>query len=650
MMSQFLLPQLAGWSVWRRCTIAGGYVASYVLLDWLSYLQGITPWNPQSGLTLALLLAAGTRAAPLTALAALLAEIVVRDAAGHWLALCVIPLTIAAGYAVMAQLLRKRGVTGMIETPEHVVTLVCVTAPLTLIVAMLYVWSYKTSIGTATGSNAVDTLRYWVGDLNGVLTLTPLFMAAKHWRRGVQAVSLRRWEVLAQAASIIAALWIRFGQRTISDLVYVYPLFVPIIWVAFRWGVLGTAFSTLMFQIGLIIAANNYADEALLTNMQVLAVTLGSTSLLLGSVVSSRAAALRRVAAREAEQHAILITAPDAVIATDAQAHIVSANPAAVQLFQLTEAQLLGQQLLHRLPTIQLQTFTGRISLEALRGDGSSFPADIAWARLDAPAAEGFILIVRDVSERIASEARLRERETVLARAMRFAVVGELASALTHELNQPITALVSYLRAAQILAAPLNDQDARLPETLSKAAKEAIRTADVLRRLRDFYLGGAAPATTVNLQELVEAVVKTYEDRVRQLSVRLRSVYAAELPLLTCDRTQLEMVLHNLLNNALDALAGCPDTQREIILTVSRHNADILLAMDDSGPGVSTEVAASLFDPFVTTKPTGMGLGLAISRSLLRSHGGDLWSEAGRLNGARFVMRIPLIVTTRTAI
>lgn len=640
---------------WRLGVLLGGYLLAYVTLDWLSYLRGITPWNPQSGLTLALLMTAGRKHGTSTGLAVLLAvlsaELIVRGLSSAWLSVLLVAIVVTGGYLLAAYVLRKRGVNNSIDTPEQVISFICVIAPITLIVSTLYVMLLDRSQGLPTSS----IVRYWVGDLNGVLSLTPLLLAAKRWRSGMRLVLQRYWEALIQTASMIISLWIRLGQHTVNDLIYVYPIFVPVIWIAFRWGVVGTALCTLLFQIALIVAADGYADADLLINMQILAVTLGTTGLLLGSVVSSRAAALRRIATQEAEQRAILTTAPDAVVATDAHARIVSANPAAVQLFQLAEAKLIGQTLRSRLPhvhleTVESRTANGRVSSEALRSDDSLLPVDVAWARLDAPAAAGFILIIRDVTERLASAAQLRERDTVLARAMRFAVVGEFASALTHELNQPITALVSYLRASQILAAPLNNQDSRLGETLAKAAKEAIRTSEVLRRLRDFYRGGTPLLTTIDVAEVVSTVLKSYEDRLKQMGVRLRDHHDSSIPTIIGDRTQIEMILHNLLNNALDAVADCPPSHREIAVKLVQQQNDVLLTMEDTGAGISAEIAASLFDPFVTTKPSGMGLGLAISRSLLRSHGGDLWSEPGSLQGARFVVRMPIRASTQIAL
>lgn len=630
--------------------LVGGYIVLYVVLDWLSHTYGITHWNPQAGLTLALLMVAGLRQAVWTVVAAFLAEVAVRGSISAWPTLLLLPMFISGGYMLAAYILRRRNVSTDIDSPEQVFSLMGVIVPVTLLISILYV---RVSLPPPQFS-IESVIRYWVGDMNGVLSLTPILMASRHWRSGLRAMTRRHWEVIGQFASIVSAFWIRLGQLAISDLIYVYPLFIPVIWIAFRWGVVGAASSALIFQIALIMAANGYANESLLINMQLLAVTMGAAALLLGSVVSSRAVALRRVAAQEAEQRAILSAAPDAVVATDAVGRIVSANPAATQMFRLAATELIGQFLEQWLPKIKLDNTDGRASLEGLRGDGSLMPVDIAWARLDEPAADGFILIIRDVTDRVAGEVLLRVRETELAKAMRFAAVGEFASALTHELNQPITALVSYLRASQILAGPVKNQDVRLLDTLDKAAMEAIRTSDVLRRLRDFYHGGTPRLTALDVQEVTTSVLKTYEDRLRQLGVRLHRNYATPLPAIMADRTQTEMILHNLMTNAIDAVADCPESNREIAVTASQQHTDVVLTIEDSGAGVASEIAANLFDPFVTTKPSGMGLGLAISRSLLRSHGGDLWAETaaefGAFKGARFVVRMPITIATQTAV
>jgi len=238
----------------------------------------------------------------------------------------------------------------------------------------------------------------------------------------------------------------------------------------------------------------------------------------------------------------------------------------------------------------------------------------------------------------------LREREAALSRAMRFAVAGELASSLAHELNQPITALVSYLNASEILAStPPGQDDARLPATLRKAAHEAIRASDVLHRLRNLYIGGRSRRDPVDIGTLCTAVSSAFADRLRSANTRLQLAIADSVPDIAGDETQLEIVLHNLIANAIDAATQSTGSERNIELRVLAAENAITMTVEDSGPGISPQLIAQLFEPFVTNKPDGMGLGLAISRSLVSAHGGEITCGPGqRLGGARFTVTLPI--------
>ncbi|WP_116810070.1 ATP-binding protein [Steroidobacter cummioxidans] len=643
-------------SAWPRTfAMAVAYIAGYVLLDWLSYVQpelklGITPWNPQAGLTMAMLIVCGASRAWLTLLAVVLAEIMIRGQQAGWSVLLLGAALIAAVYACGAHVLRRHELAESIEFPRHVVWLLVVGAIVTLCVACGYALLFRPTSGVPIERIIGRIARYFVGDFNGILTVTPVLLSAPRWREGLRAIAARRVEVAGLAVLIGVLLWGIFGDHNTEDMRFFYPLFVPVIWVALRWGVPGTALCILILQFSLMLTVE---DDLIYTppllDLQLLMVTLGTTGLLLGAVAADRAVALRRVAEREGEQRAIMAMAPDAIVTTDTNLRIVSANAAAADMFGMSEKQLAGQPLSARLESIELDSSQGRASPRGVRGDGSTFPTDLAWANRDTASAQGYILVVRDITERLASEAQAREREEALARAMRFAVAGELASAVTHELNQPITALVSYLRAAQILADPLHDQDKRLGITLDKAANEAIRTSDVLRRLRDFYRGSEPQREIIEIPQLIASVVRSHDERLTQTQSRLHTDFAADLPPVNCDGTQIEMILHNLLGNALDAIAATGRADHEIAVTATHDVRTVSIAIEDTGPGPTPEIAAQLFEPFVTSKPAGMGLGLAISRSLIRAQGGDLWAEpGGSLGGARFVLCIPTTATTQS--
>ncbi len=168
----------------------------------------------------------------------------------------------------------------------------------------------------------------------------------------------------------------------------------------------------------------------------------------------------------------------------------------------------------------------------------------------------GWLLMVRDATGRMKAQSEAQERDRALARAMRFAVAGELASALAHELNQPITALVSYLHASQIMAVPAVAMDERLTDTLSKATNEAIRASQVMRRLRDFYQGAAPGTGPTDAAACCASVMELLDPRAQKQKTWLHLELEADLPPVRADRSQIEMVLHNLVTNAIDALAG----------------------------------------------------------------------------------------------
>jgi signal transduction histidine kinase len=520
-------------------------------------------------------------------------------------------------------------------------------ATTTFAVALLYAMVFRVWDVLPASEQIKGVRRHWLGDMNGILTLAPVLFAVAAQRYDFTQIVARRWELLLQIAALMLAMAMVLVLGDHTNVRFFYVLFAPAVWIAFRWGVLGAALCTLSVQLGLVIDARGQVDFPPVVDLQLLMITLETTALLLGAVATQHEAARKQIAAREMEQRALLTTAPDGVLSIDASGRIVLANPAALLLFDLLESALVGQPVTQRLPELALGMAYGRGSTPATRGNGNIFPADVAWARLEPPAATGFILIIRDASERLLQERRIRDRDTELARATRFAMLGELASALAHELNQPITASVSYLRAAQILAASLEAQDPRLGVTLNKAAHEALRASEVLKRLRDFYRGGAPKLEPLGLEDVLSSACSSYEERFRQAGVHVQRELASPLPVLNCDAIQLEMILLNLLGNALDAVLQRPAVSRQIHLSAFCRDTDVLVVIEDSGHGLAPDVEARLFAPFVTTKADGMGLGLAISRSLLRNQGGDIWAEPAQLGGARFIVRIPSVQPAR---
>jgi two-component system, LuxR family, sensor kinase FixL len=637
----------------RSWLLGVAYLVAYVALDALSYVQpllklGITPWNPDAGLTLAFLLYRGWRQAPWTAAAALAAELLVRDAPAPLLTLVCASVVIACGYGALAFTLSRRGLDHLLASRRAALEFSFGAALTALVVASGYAATFVLA-GVLPMSSVGDAIaRNWVGDLNGVLTLTPLLLAAPAASRAWPALRGHGGIIASQAVVLAALAWLLFRVRPSGDLPLLYVLFAPVIWITLTWGVTGASAATLLIQIGFIASAAPRLSAASLLEIQYLLVTLALTATLLGAVLAERASALARVAAGEAEQRALLATAPDAVLATNLAGEITSANLAAQRLLGASETAILGTTLARWLPDLVLNDPVERRRLSGAHANGERFPVEIACVHLDPPARAGYLLIARDMTEHDNAQIQLRERDTALARAMRFALAGELSTALTHELNQPITALVSYLRAVEILASPLEPRDSRLNETLYKATREALRASDILKRLRDFYRGGVVNVTVVNVEALVAEVFSAFADRAVRLGVEITQDIRVTREVPT-DRIQLQMVLHNLLANALDALGDVAPTNRRLHLTLTTDDELLRVMVEDSGCGVPPEIRSQLFEPFVTSKFDGMGLGLAISRSLLRSQGGELRLDAPGAGGTRFLVELPLKARTRTA-
>jgi PAS domain S-box-containing protein len=639
-----------GWDG-RTLGIAAVYLASYVLLAWLSYVRpilplGITPWNPQAGLTLAFLIFYGPRWIPVTVAAALLAQVIVHPIPTASPVIWASSLWIGVVYGALAAVLRRQQLSAPIHTAMDAAGMAVLSAAGTLLVAVGYVGLFAAAGELAAADALRSVRRYWIADLNGILMLTPLLIYGVHVRERLLALRRHGWEIVAQFSVIALLLTFILLLSAEEQLRFAYLLFVPIIWIALRWSWPGAMLAVFGIQIGRLVAAEAQILADRFTDLQFLMLTLSLTALLLGAVVAERAGVLRRVAAREAEQRKLLAMAPDAVLTVDTSGDIQLANAAAIRLFGESAGDSRALHLTKLLPGLRLDSVEGRATLDGRHEDGSGFPAEIAWTRLDPPANQGFLMIVRDVTERRRAEAQLRERDAALARAMRFAVAGELASSLAHELNQPITALVSYLRASEILAARPADGDELLQATLGKAAHEAMRAATVMRRLRDFYQSGSLKRETVHVPSLCKAVASAFQDRLQRMDTTLVVRLDPSVTTIESDSTQLEIVLHNLLANALDSVAQLPAPQRRVQLRGSCAAGMVTLCVEDSGPGIAQDVADKLFEPLVTSKPDGMGLGLAISRSLVRARGGDLsLAPSTELGGASFAVRLPVTMS-----
>lgn len=250
------------------------------------------------------------------------------------------------------------------------------------------------------------------------------------------------------------------------------------------------------------------------------------------------------------------------------------------------------------------------------------------------------------VSERQLLEARFREQQAELAHIARLTVTGEMASALAHELNQPLLAAISYARAAQRLLEG-SDAPPRAQELIDKAVAQAERAGQVVRGLRTFLGKGKPQLTPTTPAEILRETLALAQADAGYNRVQLRVELADKLPDVLADPIQIEQVLLNLIHNSVEAVAGTDadtsaDRAREVAVRAAALAPDgVVFEVADTGPGVPSEMVDRLYSPFATTKPGGMGLGLPICRSIVESHGGQLHLAENSDKGATFRLHLP---------
>ncbi len=239
-------------------------------------------------------------------------------------------------------------------------------------------------------------------------------------------------------------------------------------------------------------------------------------------------------------------------------------------------------------------------------------------------------------------ERQLRELQRELAHANRVVTMEQLAASITHEVNQPIAAARNNVIAALhfLDRNPPDLQEVR--EALACAAEDTDRAGAVVSRMRALMQKALPRSERVDINEAVHEVIELTRGEALKNGVSVKTEFAKGLPIITCDRVQLQQVVLNLILNALQAMGGDRKGARQVLITTSQTESnDPCIGIQDTGPGLSSETLSRLFEPFYTTKPNGMGLGLAICRSIIEAHGGRLWATGCQPHGAVFQFIIP---------
>lgn len=286
----------------------------------------------------------------------------------------------------------------------------------------------------------------------------------------------------------------------------------------------------------------------------------------------------------------------------------------------------------------------GRI-VYAKKADGTEFPIflHIGEARIDGQSV--FTGFIRDLSEQQALELRLAEMRADLTNFTRLSAVGTMASALAHELNQPLTAIANYLEASRDLLdapddkAPSREAIMMAQEALSAAANQSVRAGKIVRKLRDYVSDGQIAASDVALEPLLTDAVALVRGHSEGGNVHISVSTDTEIGDVHVDRIQIQQVIVNLLKNAFEALDAVDQPRVEI--TAKFEDEFVSVRVLDNGPGVSADISAQLFRPFTSSKTKGMGLGLSICRTIIEAHGGKIWCDTDVQSGTCFQFTLP---------
>jgi two-component system sensor kinase FixL len=278
----------------------------------------------------------------------------------------------------------------------------------------------------------------------------------------------------------------------------------------------------------------------------------------------------------------------------------------------------------------------GRV-VTGLRRDGTRFPMELSVG--EAHTGDGhpiFTGFVRDLTERDRAELQLKELQADLVHVSRLSAMGTMASTLAHEINQPLTAIANYLEAARdMLEGEVAPDPALLHEAVAEAAQETLRAGHIVRRLRDFVSRGEVEKKVENLEQTIEEASRLALIGARERGIRTFFDLDPAITSVLIDRVQIQQVILNLLRNAVEAVTTEP--VRDIRLTTAIEAGDMVrITVSDTGPGLSQESYANLFEAFSSTKEHGMGLGLSICRTIVEAHGGRIWAEPPGSSGAIF--------------
>ena len=361
--------------------------------------------------------------------------------------------------------------------------------------------------------------------------------------------------------------------------------------------------------------------------------------------VTRRQNAAAALEASEERLRAVFEGADDAIFTVDPDGSITSLNPAGHSMFGYPADDIIGatiESLMPAEPGFWRNAMARpclKREIQGRRRNGSFFPFYVTFSEIRTGGGDVLVGFARDLTEQRLIEARIR-----LMNDERQAALETMASGLAHEVNQPLSASATFLKVARrMLEEPLSDGTGpSVQQVLEKAAAQIMRAGRIMTRVREFSTRGEPDKTFQNLHELLTSVCKAASEDSRFSGFRLNLRLEAENDRVIADRLQISQVLVNLLHNAVQAMQDAP-TRDIVVTTASEGLSAIRVQIIDNGVGMSEETHKNLFEPFKTMKPSGMGVGLSISRGIIESHFGNIWAEPNPRGGVILNFTLPLV-------
>ncbi|MDX1486656.1 MAG: PAS domain S-box protein [Acidiferrobacterales bacterium] len=354
-------------------------------------------------------------------------------------------------------------------------------------------------------------------------------------------------------------------------------------------------------------------------------------------------------------------SAPSGMVMVDAEGKIVLTNPHTQNLFGYRGEELIGQPIellvperardVHRahrenfLREPQARIMGANRELLGRRKNGSEFPLEIGLSPVKTEHGEFVLAAIADVTARRQAEAEAKRHLDELAHVSRVASIGEMASGLAHEINQPLTAIVSYAEACRLMLQSGREHRKVLLSSLEQISKQGERAGDIIHRLREFVSKGKLERRPIDVNDLVDGVLDMLRHEIDRYDIGLRVERGEHVPKVNADNVQIEQVIFNLVRNAIEAMEPNEPGSRELIIGTCKVQAEgpaVEVFVSDTGEGLAAERAERVFDAFYSTKQHGMGLGLSITRTIVQAHGGRIWAVANKNRGATLRFTLPI--------